>query len=115
MATTITTWSSLYIFDYGEIQLIGEDFNKKVPTSTLTTVQAVIDNVYSFKPEGNIATEQYNAISIFNNRFANWQTKQQGVEGWRVQFAELNQTALEELIAEVEAYTPPVEETPAAE
>jgi hypothetical protein len=106
----MATWSTLHIFGYGETQLIGTDSNKKVPTSALTKVQAVVDNVYSFKPEGNTATEEYHAINIFNDLFADWQTKQQGVEGWRVQFAELNKTALDELVAEIEAYTPPTEE-----
>jgi hypothetical protein len=105
--TTETQWSTLHIFGYGETQLIGKDLNKKVPTSVLTTVQAVIDNVYSFKPEGNTATEQYHAINIFKDMFADWQTSQQGVKGWRVQFAELNQSAIDALVAEVIAYEPP--------
>jgi hypothetical protein len=112
----MATWSTLHIFGYGETQLIGTDLNKKIPTSALTKAQAVIDNVYSFKPEENTATEEYHAINIFNDMFADWQTKQQGVEGWRVQYAELNQTAIEELVAEIEAYVAPVvEETPEAE
>jgi hypothetical protein len=102
----MTTWSTLHIFGYGETQLIGTDSNKKVSTSALTKVQAVVDNVYSFKPEGSAATEEYHAINIFNDMFADWQTKQQGVEGWRVQFVDLNKTALDELVAEIEAYTP---------
>ena len=66
----MATWSTLHIFGYGETQLIGTDSNKKVPTSALTKVQAVVDNVYSFKPEGNTATEVYHAINIFNDLFA---------------------------------------------
>jgi len=100
---------TLHIFGYGETQLIGTDFNKKVPTSALISVLAVIDDVYSFKPEENTATKEYHAINIFNDMFADWQTAQQGVEGWRVQFADLNKTALDELVAEIEAYTPPAE------
>jgi LPS sulfotransferase NodH len=112
METTTTTnstteWSTLHIFGYGETQLIGKDLNKKVPTLVLTTVQAVIDNVYSFKPEGNTATEQYHAINIFNNMFADWQTAQQGVEGWRVQYPELDATLIDALVAEIIAYVQP--------
>jgi uncharacterized protein YqfB (UPF0267 family) len=40
-------YSTIHIFGYGETQLISSDSNKKVATSTLTKVQAVIDNVYS--------------------------------------------------------------------
>jgi len=105
----MATWSTLHIFGYGETQLIGENSNKKVPTSALTKVQAVIDNVYSFKPEGNEATEEYHAVNIFNDMFADWQTKEKDVEGWRVQYAELNAVAIEELVAEVIAYVAPTE------
>lgn len=106
----MATWSTLHIFGYGETQLIGTDFNKKVPTSALTTAQAVVDNVYSFKPEGNTATEVYHAINIFNDLFADWQTSEPNVEGWRVQYADLDATAIDALVAEIEAYTPPTEE-----
>lgn len=103
MATETTNWSTLHIFGYGETQLIGENLNKKVSTSALTTVQAVVDNVYSFKPEGNTATKEYHAVNIFNDMFADWQTSQQGVEGWRVQYPELDATLIEALVAEIEA------------
>ena len=103
MATETTNWSTLHIFGYGETQLIGENLNKKVSTSALTTVQAVVDNVYSFKPEGNTATEEYHAVNIFNDMFADWQTSQQGVEGWRVQYPELDATLIEALVAEIVA------------
>jgi hypothetical protein len=109
MATT-TEWATLHIFGYGETQLIGNDFNKKVNTSVLTTVQAVIDNVYSFKPEGNTATEEYHAINIFNDSFANWQTAQQGEEGWTVQYSELDATLIDALVAEIIAYVEPTQE-----
>lgn len=110
MAEETKTYNTLHIFGYGEVQVIGKDLNKKVATSELTKVQAVVDNVYSFKPEDSTATEEYHAINIFNDMFADWQTKQQGVEGWRVQYAELDADAIEELVAEVVAYTAPVEE-----
>lgn len=108
MATT-TEWSTLHIFGYGETQLIGNDFNKKVNTSVLTTAQAVIDNVYSFKPEGNTATKEYHAINIFNDMFADWQTSQQGVDGWRVEYSELDATLVDALVAEVVAYVEPTQ------
>jgi hypothetical protein len=106
--TTSTQWSTLHIFGYGETQLIGNDFNKKVPTSALISVLAVIDDVYSFKPEGNTATKEYHAINIFNDMFADWQTSQQGVEGWRVNYSELNNVAIDAVVAEIIAYEEPV-------
>jgi hypothetical protein len=105
--TTTTEWSTIHIFGYGETQLIGKDLNKKVPTSVLTTVQAVIDNVYSFKPEDSTATNEYHAVNIFNDMFADWQAKEQGVKGWRTQYADLDATAIEALVAEIVAYVEP--------
>lgn len=99
--TTITSWSTLHIFGYGETQLIGKDFNKKFPSSVLTLLQAVVDNVYSFKPVDNSATKEYHAINIFNDMFSDWQTTQQGVEGWRTEYAKLDATLIDALIAEI--------------
>jgi len=105
-----TQWLTLHIFGYGETQLIGNDLNKKVNTNMLTTVQAVIDNVYSFKPEANTANKDFHAINIFNDMFADWQTKQQSVDGWRVQYQELDAVKIEALVAEIIAYVEPTEE-----
>ena len=110
MANDTQTWNTLHIFGYGETQIIGKDLNKKVPTSVLTIVQAVVDNVYSFKPEGNTATKEYHAINIFNDMFSDWQTSQQGVEGWRVQYPDLDSAEIEALVAEIIAYQEPITE-----
>jgi hypothetical protein len=105
--TTTTSWSTLHIFGYGETQLIGADFNKKVPSSVLTTLQAVVDNIYSFKPVDNPATTDYHAINIFNTLFADWQTKEQEIKGWRTIYSELNVTLINALIEEIVAYSEP--------
>lgn len=113
MATTTTpTWSTIHIFGYGETQLIGTDLNKKVPSSVLTSLQAVVDNVYSFKPADNPASKEYHAVNIFNDMFADWQTKDQAVKGWRTQYSELDATLIEALVAEVQAYVEPVQPQP---
>ena len=103
----MATWLTLHIFEYGETQLIGENFNKKVLTSELTKVQAVVDNLYSFKPEENIATKDYYQINIFNTLNGSFIPKD--AEQWRVLYAELDATAIEELAAEIVAYTPAAE------
>ena len=110
MATTTTTeWSTLHIFGYGETQLIGNNLNKKVSSSALTTLQAVIDNVYSFKPADNTANEEYHAINIFKGMFADWQTKDSAVKGWRTEYAELNATLIDALVAEIVALPEPTQ------
>jgi hypothetical protein len=108
--TTATSWSTLHIFGYGETQLIGTDFNKKVSSSVLTTLQAVVDNVYSFKPVDNTANEEYHAINIFYDMFADWQTQDSSTKGWRTEYSELDATLIDALVAEIVAYVEPVVE-----
>ena len=103
----MATWSTLHIFGFGETQLIGEDFNKKVLTSELTKVQAVVDNLYSFKPEDSTVTEDYHTINVYKDVFGTYVS--QDADQWRVKYAELDVTAIEELVAEIEAYTPAAE------
>ena len=95
--------STLHIFGYGETQVIGKDgetpVNKKVASSSLTGVQAVVDNVYSKKPADNTSTSDYHAVNIFNNMFADFQPKEG--EGFRVPFEELNKALIDALVAEV--------------
>jgi hypothetical protein len=105
--TTTTEWSTLHIFGYGETQLIGTDSNKKVPSSVLSSLQAVVDNVYSFKPEGNTANEEYHAINIFNDMFADWQTQDSSTSGWRTEYSLLDATLIDALIAEIIAQPTP--------
>lgn len=101
METTEIKWSTIHIFGYGETQLIGKDLNKKVKTSELTTVQAVIDNVYSLKPEDNLATTEYHSINIFNDMFSDWATKDKETKGWRTQYSLLDATLIDALITEI--------------
>jgi hypothetical protein len=99
----MATWSTLHIFQYNEIELAGEDFNKKVLTSELTKVQAVIDNIYSFKPEEITSSEEYYTIHILNNNFSICTLSDANT--WKTDYAKLDATAIEELVAEIEAYT----------
>jgi hypothetical protein len=98
------TWSTLHIFGYGETQLIGKDFNKKIPSTSLTTLAAVVNNVYSFKPEENAALNNYHAINIFNSMFADWQPKEDNTKSWRVEYTDLDIIAITALITEIETY-----------
>ena len=111
----MATWSTLHIFGYGETQLIGTDSNKKVPSTALTTLAAVVNNVYSFKPEDNTANEEYHAINIFHDMFADWQTKSPEAKGWRTEYEKLDAEAIAALVAEIEAYVVPEVIAPVAE
>jgi hypothetical protein len=109
--TKTTTWSTIHIFGYGETQLIGADSNKKVPSSALSTLQAVVDNIYSFKPVDNSATKEYHAINIFYDMFADWQTKDSSAQGWRTDYSELDSSLINALIVEINAYVEPTTES----
>jgi hypothetical protein len=119
----MATWSTLHIFQYDEIQLVGENFNKTVLASAITKVQAVIDNVYSVKPEEINATAEYYTINIVNGKFSICTADD--AKAWKTDYNNLDIVAIEELVAEIEAYgevteevaaeEAPATETPAAE
>ena len=96
--------STLHIFGYGETQVIGQDgdtaVNKKVSSSGLTSLTAVVDNVYSFKPVDNLSPNEYHAINIFNNMFADYQPSGE-FDIWRTEWALLDQAYIDALVAEV--------------
>ena len=96
-------FNTIHIFGYGETQLISSDSNKKVATSVLTKVQAVIDNVYSKKPADNNAGTEYHAINIFNDMFADYQPKTREEKSFRVKYVDLDATLINELVEEIKA------------
>lgn len=96
--------STLHIFGYGETQVIGQDgdtpVNKKVASSELTGVQAVVDDVLAHKPaDVTLKTTDIHAVNIFNNLFADFQPKEG--KGFRVPFDQLNKALIDSLVAEV--------------
>lgn len=95
--------STLHIFGYGETQVIGKDgetsVSKKVASSQLSGVQAVVDNVFSKKPADNTSTNDIHAVNILNDLFADFQPKEG--EGFRVKWEELDKALVDALVAEV--------------
>jgi len=103
--------STLHIFGYGEVQVIGKDgnagVNKKVPVGSLSGVKAVVDNVYSQKPADNNSPNIYHAVNIFDGLFADYQVPGE-FKSFRVEFDKLDKSLIDALVAEVVAYLPPV-------
>jgi hypothetical protein len=97
-------WNTIHIFSYGETQAIGSDYNKKTSTAGVTGAQAVIDNVYSFKPQSNDASTDYRAVNIFEGMFADYHPKTG--ESFRVQFTQLDASLCQTLVDEVYAAVP---------
>jgi hypothetical protein len=107
MATTENTWSTIHIFGFGTTQLIGKDFNKQVPSTALTTLNAVIENIYSLKPTDVIASTDFHAINLFNEMRAMVLSKTKDSESFDVKFADLDITLINALIVEINAYVEP--------
>ena len=106
----MATYNTLHIFGYGETQLITDTENKKVPSSELLSLQAVVDNVYSKKPADNNADTNYHAINIFNTMFADWLPSEKDQKSFRVPYGDLNEALIDTLVAEIEAIPVPAPE-----
>ena len=108
----MANWSTLHIFSFGDVQVITKDGGATKKASDLTKLQAVIDNVWSFKPAESPITKEYHAINIFEGMFADWQPKQPKEKGFRTEYAKLDNATIQALIDEVLAPVPPVTPTP---
>jgi hypothetical protein len=99
---SIPSWNTIHIFGYGETQVIGNDkLNKKFSTKDLTKVQAVVDYLFTTKPEENNATKEYHTINIFNNGHVDFVPKDSNSKGWRVKFEDLVLTTINALAQEL--------------
>ena len=92
-------YNTLYVFGYGETQVITETENKKVATDSIVGVQALVDNLYSKKPADNPATSNYRVISIFNDMFADYSDELGN--SFRVDYSELNAALIDAVVLEV--------------
>jgi len=97
---------TIHIFGYGETQIVSKDLNFKTKTTELTTVQAVIDEIFSKKPQDNQATiDGYHSISIFNYNDVRWVQKDQ--KSFNLKKEETLKTCIDALIAELQSLKPP--------
>jgi hypothetical protein len=104
----MANWNTLHIFGFGDVQVITKDGGATKKASTLTTLQAVIDNVWNKKPADNKIAKEFHAINIFENMFADWQPKEPNVKGFRTSLVDLNTTLIQALVDEVLMVVPPL-------
>ena len=104
----MSNWSTLHIFGFGDVQVITKDGGATKKASTLTKLQAVIDNVWSTKPTDNTSTKEYHAINIFEGMFADWQPKIDSYKfpvtvpkGFRTEYSKLDDSLIQQLVDEV--------------
>lgn len=92
-------YNTLYVFGYGETQVITDTENKKVATDSIVGVQALVNDLYSKKPADNPATSDYRVINIFNDMFADYSDEQGN--HFRVDYSELNAALIDAVVLEV--------------
>ena len=103
------SWSTIHIFGYGESQIIGvgdddKGFSNKVETSTLTTVNPFLTDLFTHKPSDNTSVQSdYHVVHIFNGNEARFISRTEGVKGFEVKLELLNQTTLQALVDELAA------------
>lgn len=98
----MSKFNTIHIFGFGVVQVIGKDFNKQVPIADVQVfADACIDEVWSKKPADNTSTKEYHAINIFNDMFADWQSKIKGEKGFRTKYDQLDSSLFDGLVTAV--------------
>ena len=97
----MANWITLHIFGFGDVQVISQGGSVTKPASSLTSLQSVVDNVWSTKPVGYIGVEDYHAINIFESLFADWLPNDNKEKDFRTQYADLDIVAIQALVDEV--------------
>jgi hypothetical protein len=93
-------YNTLLIFGYGQTQLITDTKTYLVDSSTLPSLDAVIENVYSNKPIDNKSQEDYTRIAIYNADFADW-INNNPEDYFKVSYSELNVNLINSLVIEI--------------
>jgi hypothetical protein len=107
------SFNTIHVFGYGETQIIKADGSKKVASSSLATLQALVDHVESMKPEEVNIEDGYHVIHIMNGMNVQYLGKMpEGVNGrmnretkrsFRVDYKDVNHDFINNLVAELEA------------
>ena len=93
-------YNTLLIFGYGQTQLITDTDNILVDSSALSSLDAVIEDVYSNKPASNRSATDYIRIAIYNSDFADWVNNNPD-DYFKVAYFELNQSLIDLLVLEI--------------
>ena len=93
-------YNTLLIFGYGQTQLITDTETKIVDSSTLPSLDAVIEDVYANKPANNKSSTDYTRIAIYNGDFADWINNNPD-DYFKVAYSELNQSLIDLLVLEI--------------
>jgi hypothetical protein len=93
------TFNTIHIFGFGSTQFIGNGKNYSVPSSELTTVQDVIDDVKSKKPQDKVVSDLH-GINIFDGLKVSFMGKEKN-SSFSIKFNEIDSTKLTALVNEL--------------
>lgn len=100
-------YSTIHIFGFGIVQVIGKNFNYQVDASLVQMeLDPCINNVYDNKPIGSTTPKTYHAINVFNEMFADWLPKEEGQEPFRVEWSNLDASLFDALATAVIGFHP---------
>lgn len=61
----MSDFSTIHVFGYGETQVIGKDVNKKVDSTSVTSLTNFINHVKLFKP-ADVTLTDHHVIHVFH-------------------------------------------------
>lgn len=102
-------FNTIHIFGFGTVQVITDTKNVQSPIADVQAeADACIDNVWGNAPTNPpyAGTKSYHAINTFYDMFSDWQPNIQGEKGFRVPYAELDNTLFEALATKVLSLNP---------
>lgn len=100
-------FNTIHIFGFGTVQVITDTQNVQCPiTDVQAEADACIDNVWGNAPTDYTGTKSYHAINTFYDMFSDWQPDVQGDKGFRVPYADLDNTLFEALATKVLSLNP---------
>jgi hypothetical protein len=100
---------TIHIFGYGETQINSKDLSVKVKTTELTKVKALVDKVWSKKPQDSNAEQNYHVIHCFGHDDVRYGSK----KGFSLKKDQELKPLIDALITELETFKV-VEVTPQA-
>lgn len=100
-------WNTIHIFGFGTVQVITDTQNVQAPISAFQEeVDAVVDNIWSQRPEDYKGEKTYHAINDFYELFSDWLPNESSAKSFRVEASKLDQSLLNDLAVKVLAYEP---------
>lgn len=99
----MANFKTIHIFGYGETQIIKEKESKKVSSTGLTKISALVSDIFSKKPQDNDCINEYHAINIFEGMFCDFIPKDGTKKSFRVKYSDIKVSLINALVTEVDA------------